>query len=174
MSAKPEPARRSSCPINAFVEVFGDRWSLLIVRDLMLRGYRTYKQLQSSEEGIATNILAERLDRLLAGGIIERDRDPADGRKLIYRLTAKGIDLAPAIVTIARWSLRHEPTRASRTVVDRIKASPEGFVAEVRRRWVERATDSLLPTPGAPSPGRATTTTSPLGARATRRPGRAG
>jgi DNA-binding HxlR family transcriptional regulator len=148
VSAKPASTRRSSCPINAFVELFGDRWSLLIVRDLMLRGYRTYKQLQSCEEHIATNILAERLERLVKDGIVERARDPADGRRSIYRLTPKGIDLARTIVTIARWSLRHEPVRGPRNVVDWIKRSPEGFVAELHRRWVERATDSLLPTPG--------------------------
>jgi len=147
--ANPETTRRSLCPINAFVEIFGDRWSLLIVRDLMMRGYTTYTQLGSGEERIATNILAEKLDRLVAAGVIERAPDPEDGRRVCYRLTEKGIDLAPVIAAIARWSLGHEPNRTPRRLVERIRKQPEAFVAELRRRWAERSTDPLLPLPKA-------------------------
>jgi len=79
------------------VEVLGDRWSLLIIRDMMLRGFRSYKEFLESYEGIATNILADRLRKLIAHGIITSERDPSDGRKLIYLLTPKGIDLAPVL-----------------------------------------------------------------------------
>src|SRR5712691_12425127 len=89
--------RRSGCPLNASVEMLGDRWSLLIIRDMMVRGSRTYKEFLESWEGIATNILADRLRKLEAHGIITTERDPSDRRRLIYLLTAKGIDLAPVL-----------------------------------------------------------------------------
>src|SRR5713226_4744134 len=94
---KPSPKRRSGCPLNASVEILGDRWSLLIIRDMMLRGFRSYKEFLGSYERIATNILADRLRRLEAHGIISTGRDQSDGRKLIYSLTAKGINLAPVL-----------------------------------------------------------------------------
>src|SRR5471030_1855641 len=90
-------AWRSLCPLNASVEILGDRWSLLIIRDMMLRGFNSYKQFLDSYEKIATNILADRLTKLEANAIIACQPDPADGRKIIYRLTAKGMDLAPVL-----------------------------------------------------------------------------
>src|ERR1700691_2940627 len=91
MRQKRAPKRRSGCPLNASVEMLGDRWSLLIIRDMMLRGFRSYKEFLESYEGIATNILADRLRKLQAYGIIETERDASDGRKVIYLLTEKGI-----------------------------------------------------------------------------------
>src|ERR1700730_3125195 len=102
------PKRRSGCPLNASVEILGDRWSLLIIRDMMLRGFRSYKQFLGSYERIATNILADRLRRLEEHGIITAEPDPSDGRKLIYLLTKKGIDLAPVLTEMVLWSGRHE------------------------------------------------------------------
>jgi len=102
--------RRSGCPLNASVETLGDRWSLLIIRDMMLRGSRTYKEFLESYEGIATNILADRLRKLEAHGIITTERDPSDGRRLFYLLTAKGIDLAPVLTEMVLWAARHEDT----------------------------------------------------------------
>src|SRR5579863_5041771 len=89
--------QRSGCPLNASVEMLGDRWSLLVVRDIMIRGFHTFNEFLHSDEKIASNILTDRLRRLEAHGIIATERDPADGRKLIYSLTAKGIDLAPVL-----------------------------------------------------------------------------
>src|ERR1700679_2571579 len=94
---KAGPKRRSGCPLNASVEMLGDRWSLLIIRDMMLRGSRSYKEFLDSYEGIATNILADRLQKLVAYEIITTESDPSDGRKQIYLLTEKGIDLAPVL-----------------------------------------------------------------------------
>src|SRR5258708_20546696 len=116
MPVKKKPPRRSSCPINASLEILGDRWSLLIVRDLMLRSYQTYKELLSSDEGIATNILAERLKRLDAAGIISTSHDAEDRRKVVYRLTAKGIDLAPIVVGLILWGAQNDPTGAPPSV----------------------------------------------------------
>ena len=88
--------------------MFGDRWSLLIIRDLMVRGYRTYKEFQESGEGIATNILADRLQKLKAAGIIGAEAEESDARKMNYRLTKKGIDLAPVLLELLIWGARHE------------------------------------------------------------------
>jgi DNA-binding HxlR family transcriptional regulator len=133
---KPSPKRRSGCPLNASVEMLGDRWSLLIIRDMMLRRSRTYKEFLESYEGIATNILADRLRKLQAHGIIMTERDPSDGRKLIYLLTAKGIDLAPVLTEMVLWAARHENT-ANQALVRQIQKDKEQFLAEIRRRWAE-------------------------------------
>src|SRR3989442_2467774 len=90
--------RRSDCPLNATLEVLGDRWSLLIVRDLMFKGRTTYKDFLAGGEGIATNVLANRLQRLEAEGVIGKGRDAADARRLVYRLTTNGLALAPLLV----------------------------------------------------------------------------
>src|SRR6266852_2905313 len=107
---KASPKRRSGCPLNASVEILGDRWSLLIIRDMMLRGFRTYKEFLESYEGIATNILADRLQKLIAHEIITADRDSSDRRQLIYSLTAKGIDLDPVLTEMVLWAAAHEDT----------------------------------------------------------------
>src|ERR1700704_257910 len=100
---QPGLERRSGCPLNASVEVLGDRWSLLIIRDMMLRGFRSYKEFLGSYERIATNILADRLQKLITHGIITAESDSSDGRKLIYSLTPKGIDLAPVLTEMVLW-----------------------------------------------------------------------
>jgi DNA-binding HxlR family transcriptional regulator len=131
---KTGPKRRSGCPLNASVEILGDRWSLLIIRDMMLRNFRTYKEFLESHERIATNILADRLRRLEAHGIITTERDPSDGRRLIYRLTAKGIDLAPVLTEMVLWAAGHEDT-GNPALVRQIQKDKEQFLAGVRKRW---------------------------------------
>jgi DNA-binding HxlR family transcriptional regulator len=147
MPVKKKPPRRSSCPINVSLEIFGDRWSLLIIRDLILRSYRTYKEFLSSDEGIATNILAERLQRLEAAGIITTTRDAEDGRKVLYRLTKKGIDLAPILVELVLWSAQHEETGAPPAAIRKMRAKREQFLAEIRRNWEEGGTAVFIPGP---------------------------
>jgi DNA-binding HxlR family transcriptional regulator len=142
---KRKPQRRSACPINASLEIFGDRWSLLIIRDLMLRSFRTYKELLSAEEGIATNVLAERLQRLEASGIISTSRDPDDRRKIVYRLTNKGIDLAPILVELILWSAAYEETAAPPAMVRKMRAKREGFLAAIRKNWEEGGMMSFIP-----------------------------
>src|SRR5438552_1112671 len=90
VSGKPRPKRRSGCPVSISLEKFGDRWSLLIIRDLMVRGLRTFREFQESGEGISTNILAGRLRKLEASGIITAEEEKTDGRRVNYRLTRKG------------------------------------------------------------------------------------
>jgi len=128
-----KPKRRSECPLNASVEMLGDRWSLLIIRDMMLRGFRTYKEFMECYEGIATNILADRLRKLVAYGIITAEPDPSDGRKLIYSLTAKGMDLAPVLTEMVLWAAAHEDT-GNQALVRLMRADKEKFLAGVRER----------------------------------------
>lgn len=133
--------RRSECPLNASVEMLGDRWSLLIIRDMMLRGFQSYKEFMECYEGIATNILADRLRKLIANGIITAHPDPADGRKLIYTLTGKGIDLAPVLTEMVLWAAAHEDT-GNPALVSQMKAGKTKFLAGVRQRWSEKAVSS--------------------------------
>jgi len=132
--AKPSPTRRSGCPLNASIEMLGDRWSLLIIRDLMVRGCRTFKEFLGAEEGIATNMLAGRLRRLEAHGIIASEADPSDGRKHIYSLTAKGIDLAPVLTEMVLWAARHEET-GNQALVRKLQTDRQRFLEQVRERW---------------------------------------
>ncbi len=131
------PKRRSGCPLNASVEMLGDRWSLLIIRDMMLRGARTYKEFLECYEGIATNILADRLRKLQAYGIIAAEPDPKDARKVTYLLTAKGIGLAPVLTEMVLWAAAHEDT-GNQALVRQMKEDKERFLAAVRQRWAGR------------------------------------
>jgi DNA-binding HxlR family transcriptional regulator len=128
--------RRSECPLNASVEMLGDRWSLLIIRDMMLRNFQSYKEFMECYEGIATNILADRLRTLMLYGIIGSEPNPADGRRLIYRLTAKGIDLAPVLTEMVLWAAAHEDT-GNQALVQLVRADKKKFLAGVRQRWAE-------------------------------------
>jgi DNA-binding HxlR family transcriptional regulator len=103
---------RSLCPINLGIEVFGDRWTLLIVRDLMFAGKRHFRELLHSDERIASNILADRLNMLVQQGIITRSGDPTHKQKAVYSLTEKGISLLPILAQIGIWSLSYMPVSA--------------------------------------------------------------
>lgn len=100
--------RKSDCPINYLLEMVGDRWSLLIIRDLMFRDKKSYGEFQESEECIATNILSARLKSLQQNGLIDKKRDPSHGSKFIYALTEKGIDLLPVLLEMTIWSDTYE------------------------------------------------------------------
>jgi DNA-binding HxlR family transcriptional regulator len=142
---KPKRNRRSGCPVNVCLEVFGDRWSLLIVRDLMVRGYRAFKEFQESGEGIATNILADRLQKLEGAGIITAETEATDGRRVNYRLTEKGMDLAPVLLDLLIWGARHEQADASCSLILKMEKNREEILAEVQRRWRERDSTPLIP-----------------------------
>lgn len=113
-------SRRSNCPINFALQTFGDAWSLLVIRDLMFTDRRTYTDFLRAEERIATNVLADRLQRLQAQGLI---RQAGTGRGAMYSLTEKGLDLLPAMLELISWSARY----------DRRTAAPADFVARIRR-----------------------------------------
>ena len=142
---KPKSKPRSGCPVSISLERFGDRWSLLIVRDLMVRGYRTFKEFEESGEGIATNVLASRLRKLKAEGIIEAEVVETDRRRVNYRLTGKGIDLAPVVLELLIWAARHEETGAPCALIAKMAKNREQVIAEVRRRWRDRDPNPFLP-----------------------------
>ena len=109
---------RSDCPLNFGLEIFGDKWSLLIIRDLMFFGKRYYNEFLTSAECISTNILAERLMMLEKEKIIRKEKDKSHKQKLLYSLTEKGIDLAPVIINIGLWSEKHaKKLNAGRDVI---------------------------------------------------------
>ena len=101
--------RRSGCPINLTLETFGDRWSLIILRDTMFGGRRrSFRSLLTeSLEGIASNILADRLKRLTASGLLARGTDPQHKQRVVYALTEKAIDLVPLMAMMGSWGIRH-------------------------------------------------------------------
>ena len=127
--------------------MLGDRWSLLIIRDLMVRGFRTFKEFQESGEGIATNILADRLRKLEAAGIITAQAEKTDGRRVNYRLTEKGIDLAPVLLELLVWGARHEETGLPCAFIAKMAKNRNWVLAEARRRWRERDSTPLIPKP---------------------------
>src|SRR5437667_8340832 len=113
--------------------MLGDRWSLLIVRDLMVRGFRTFKDFQESGEGIATNILADRLRKLEGAEIVTAEAEEKDARRLNYRLTEKGIDLVPVLLELLIWGARHEETGLPGGMIEKMAANRQGVIAETRR-----------------------------------------
>ena len=135
MTRHPRRDRRSSCPISIGLELFGDAWSLLIVRDLMFRGVDSFGGFLQAEERIATNILTDRLARLEAAGIVDRRPDPDDARRSRWRLTRKGIELAPLLVDLVLWSARHEETGAPASVVAAMGADPAAFARGIMDAW---------------------------------------
>jgi len=123
-------SRRSNCPINFALQTFGDAWSLLVIRDLMFTDRRTYTDFLRAEERIATNVLADRLQRLQAQGLI---RQTGTGRGAMYSLTEKGLDLLPAMLELISWSARYDRrTAAPAEFVARIRRDPEAVATELR------------------------------------------
>ena len=126
---------RSTCPISTALEVVGDRWTLLVIRDLMFAGKRHFRQLLQSEEAISSNVLADRLNLLVENGLVRREDDPSHAQKAIYSLTAKGLDLLPVLVALSAWSQAHHPeTRRPEAVdlVGRSARSLERLQAQLR------------------------------------------
>lgn len=100
--------RRSDCPISNVLDHVGDKWSLLILRDLMLFGKQSYSELQGSEEKMATNILSKRLETLEKDGLINKQIDPSDKRKKVYTVTTKGKDMLPILLEMIIWSGKYD------------------------------------------------------------------
>jgi len=116
---------RSSCPINFVLETFGDKWTLLIVRDLMFKEKHTYGELLQSAERISTNILADRLKRLEEHGIITKSVSQDNGSSFHYALTSKGADFLPVMLEITAWSARH----------DTMTNTPASFFEMFNSKW---------------------------------------
>ncbi|CAN7659768.1 winged helix-turn-helix transcriptional regulator [Mesorhizobium sp. LjNodule214] len=135
---------KSGCPINLSLELLGDRWTLLIVRDLIFAGKKHFREFLQSDEGISSRTLAERLQTLQDEGILTRSDDPTHGLKAIYRLTEAGIDLLPVLATLGGWGSRH---RAADSDLARIaeelsaggEAALEAMKARLRAEHIEAA-----------------------------------
>lgn len=124
--------RRSACPINIALEAFGDRWSLLVLRDMVMFGKRHYGELLESDEGISTNILADRLKKLEARGLISRGDDPGSRRQVIYKVTEKGLALVPVLLEMMHWAAAHDPgTPVSKPFLRRLREDRAGLAAEI-------------------------------------------
>lgn len=127
--------RKSDCPIYFALEIFGDKWSLLIIRDLIFKGKKTYGEFLLSEEKIATNILADRLTMLEEVGLIKSKKDKGNKSKFNYTLTEKGIDLVPVLLEIVQWSAKHDKnTAAPKEFIERLKNDKEKFIQEIIER----------------------------------------
>lgn len=112
---------RSHCPVNFALESIGDQWSLLILRDMIFRGKRSYNEFLNSEEGFATNILAARLVGLEKQGILIKEVDPEDRRKNVFILTQKGLDLVPLIFEMMLWSAKYDSKSEARRITGLIE-----------------------------------------------------
>jgi len=113
---------RSECVMNRMVEMFGDQWSLLVIRDIMFMNRRHFRELLTeSQEGIASNILADRLQMLVKQGIIVKSQDPSHKQKAIYSLTEKGIDLLPLLMEMSAWGQKHVPGSGLRGLAQRLE-----------------------------------------------------
>jgi DNA-binding HxlR family transcriptional regulator len=121
----------SGCPIDYALEIFGDRWSLIVLRDLLVRRKRHFREMMVSDEGIASNILAARLKKLEAWGLIARAPDPANKRQIVYAPTEKGKELTPVLVEIAIWSAKHDPnTKVNAGFIRRARRDREALARE--------------------------------------------
>lgn len=142
-------AHRSGCPINLTLETLGDRWSLIVIRDLMFGNRRHYRELLNrSEEGIASNILADRLKRLTRAGLISRRDDPTHRQKGIYSLTEPAIQLVPLLAQMGAWGRRHTPTSEELAIRAQLleeggPAMWEAFMAELRRIHLDAPAGAL-------------------------------
>ena len=127
------PSRRSNCPIACALDSVGDRWTLVVLRDIVMVRRRHFQELLAGNEGIASNILTSRLKQLEAARMITRRRDPAEPRRVIYEPTEKALDLLPVMVELIRWSMKYVPnTAAPAHFVRRLAEDRDGFIADIR------------------------------------------
>jgi DNA-binding HxlR family transcriptional regulator len=143
-------SRRSQCPINLAVELLGDRWSLLVLRDVMFADRRHYRELLASEEGISTKVLAERLRALTDAGLLTRSDDPTHKQKVIYSLTDRSIALAPTLVQLGAWSHRHlgaddDLSRRAETLAEGGPQLWEAFMDDLRKTHLGTSAPSEAP-----------------------------
>ena len=124
----------SDCPINFSLEIFGDQWSLLIIRDIMLKEKSYYSDFLNSDEKISTNILANRLGLLEEADIIGKIKDPENSAKYIYYMTKKGIDLLPVLLELIRWGATYDPeTGAPKEFIRKLKNDRQGLITEITK-----------------------------------------
>ena len=137
--------QRSACPMACALDLIGDRWTLLVVRDMTLMGKTRFSEFLESPEGIATNVLSDRLQRLQDSGIVISGKDPEDGRRVLYAMTKMGLDLLPMMLELAVWGAKHRPeSGVPKELKERYLADKDQFLSELRER-VKRSSSSILP-----------------------------
>lgn len=125
--------RRSDCPISNVLDHVGDKWSLLILRDLLFFGKNSYSALQNSDEQMATNILSSRLEKLEKDGLIDKKPDPNDGRKKRYALTPAGKDMLPILLEMIAWSSKHAPdTDLPEGLLQRMETDRDNLIRDLK------------------------------------------
>ena len=127
------PRRRSDCGISCALDFVGDRWTLLVLRDLIMARKRYFREMLASPEGIASNILASRLRQLESAGMVTRRADPHHKRQVIYAPTGKALDLLPSMLELMRWSVKwNAKSGGPAPILRRVMKDRDGFVAEMR------------------------------------------
>ena len=132
---------RSSCPISSALDIIGDKWSLLILRDIMFSGKRTFSEFAASSEKIATNILSDRLLNLERSGIIDKSKLPGNKKTNLYSLTRKGLSFLPVLTEVILWSGEHlseHITEETKRLVEQIKKDKNVFIKLMNKRWEEQ------------------------------------
>lgn len=130
--------RRSECPVSFSLDIFGDKWTLLVIRDIMFREKFSYGEFIDSEEKIASNILANRLSVLESSEIVSKQVSPKNKSKYIYRLTQKGIDLLPVMIEIMQWGAKYNPNTSPKEIIKRLKQDKEGLIKEYSKKLKEQ------------------------------------
>ena len=124
--------RRSTCPINYSVEIFGDKWMLLLLRDLMFNKKNSFLEFRASAEKISSAVLTEKLNTLLNEGIVAKVTSPKNASKFLYLLTDKGIELVPVMMEILNWGSSYNPDGGPKTLLDQIKQSKKKAIMELQ------------------------------------------
>jgi DNA-binding HxlR family transcriptional regulator len=126
-------SHRSSCPVSCALDILGDKWTLLVLRDILLKRKRYFREFLTSPEKIASNILADRLKKLEVAGMILRRYDPNNGCKIAYTVTEKGTDLIPVILELLRWGAKHEVhNNGHDQLIERFERNPQEVITEIR------------------------------------------
>lgn len=127
---------RSNCPISFALDSFGDKWSLLILRDIIIMGKTNYLEFMESDEGISTNILADRLQKLEKAKMISKVQDVGNKKKFIYKPTVKGLDLLPMIIEMVQWSAKYDPkTGVPAGEIEKIEKNRKGYIRKIRAKF---------------------------------------
>ncbi|MEH6309194.1 helix-turn-helix domain-containing protein [Olivibacter sp. CPCC 100613] len=124
--------RRSTCPINYSVEIFGDKWMLLLLRDLMFNGKNSFLEFRVSDEKISSAVLTEKLNILLNEGIVTKVTSPKNASKFLYLLTEKGIELVPFMVEFLNWGSKYNPDGGPKSLLQRIKKNKKKVITELQ------------------------------------------
>jgi DNA-binding HxlR family transcriptional regulator len=131
MRTEREPSA-STCPVSFALEIFGDRWTLLVLRDILLESLYTYKDILAANKGMATSVLADRLKRLQRRGLISKARDASDARQFIYRPTKLGVSVIPMLVEMIVWGAKHGNGTADSSFIRRLNTDRDNWIKELQ------------------------------------------